>query len=77
MKTIDDIIKTYDLAIVSGEGEQGVVEPYKGTRTVRALKARITRKLCGGSRWARVEYRTGRADAFGNAEWAVLFLGGQ
>ena len=37
--------------IVSGEGEQGTVEPYTGKLTLRAMRARITRERRGG-RWA-------------------------
>jgi hypothetical protein len=40
------------IQIVSGEGEVGTVEPYTGRRTVRALKARLTRERCKGDRWA-------------------------
>jgi len=41
--------------IVSGEGEIGTVERFVGARTIRALKARLTRARCGGDRWARAE----------------------
>jgi hypothetical protein len=40
------------IQIVSGEGDLGTVEEYTGKRTVRALKARLTRERCKGDRWA-------------------------
>ena len=49
------------IQIVSGEGEQGTVEAYTGTVTVRAIKARLTRERCGGDRWARVDTDDGMA----------------
>jgi hypothetical protein len=41
-----------ELQIISGEGEVGTVEMYRGARTARAVKARLTRERCGGDRWA-------------------------
>lgn len=41
--------------IVSGEGEVGTVERFVGKRTIRAIKARLTREKCGGDRWASAE----------------------
>lgn len=49
------------LQVVSGEGETGSIEPYTGKRTVRAIKARLTRERCGGDRWARVDTNDGMA----------------
>ncbi len=49
------------LEIVSGEGENGMVEIYTGVKTVRAIKARLTRERCGGDRWARVDTNDGMA----------------
>ncbi len=49
------------LEIVSGEGENGMVEEYTGAKTVRAIKARLTRERCGGDRWARVDTDDGMA----------------
>lgn len=43
----------HPIHIVSGEGEEGTVEVYNGTRTARAIKMRLTRERCGGDRWAR------------------------
>lgn len=40
------------LEILSGEGEQGTRVLYAGKRTVRAIKARLTRERCHGDRWA-------------------------
>lgn len=44
----------YELVIVSGEDALGTEELYDGTRTVRAVKARLTRERAGGDRWAYV-----------------------
>ena len=49
------------LEIVSGEGENGTSEIYTGAKTVRAIKARLTRERCGGDRWARVDTDDGMA----------------
>lgn len=40
------------IEIVSGEGAQGKAEPFTGKRSLRALRARLTRERCGGDRWA-------------------------
>ena len=40
------------LEIASGEGDgPGTVETYTGKRTVRAIKARISRESCNGDRY--------------------------
>ena len=44
-----------NLKIVSGEGENGTTEDYKGAQTVRAIKARLTKERCGDDRWARID----------------------
>ena len=44
-----------EIRIVSGEGTVGNSEVYSGTRTIRALKSRLTRERCNGDRWARAE----------------------
>ena len=49
------------IQIVSGEGENGTAEDYTGAKTVRAIKARLTRERCGGDRWARVDTDDGMA----------------
>lgn len=41
------------IAIVSGEGTHGSAETYDGKRTLRAIRARLTREESGGDRWAR------------------------
>lgn len=49
--------KKGDIVIVSGEGEQGTAELYKGKNTGRAIKARLTKEKAHGDRWARaMEY---------------------
>ena len=45
-----------EIEIVSGEGTgSGTCETFTGRRTVRAIKARLTRERCGGDRWAFVK----------------------
>ena len=59
---IEAIIKSRKpLEIVSGEGETGTPEEYTGPKSVRAIKARLTRERCGGDRWARVDTDDGMA----------------
>lgn len=41
------------IRIVSGEGNEGVVENYFGKLTQRAIKSRLTKEKCNGDRWAR------------------------
>lgn len=55
MTTIQSLIAANRIVIVSGEGERGHIEAYQGARTMRAIKARLTRERCGGDRWARAE----------------------
>ena len=47
---------TQPIEIVSGEGEEGTVERYDGTGSLRALKSRLTRERCNGDRWAFARY---------------------
>ncbi len=54
--------------ISSGEGELGMYEEYTGKRTVRAIKARLTRERCGGDRWARVSVGPAGAESAGELE---------
>lgn len=42
------------IEILSGEGETGYCERYSGARTVRAVRARLTRERCAGERWAQL-----------------------
>lgn len=42
--------------VIAGEGEVGIVTPYDGKITVRALRARLTKEQCCGDRWAHLEY---------------------
>jgi hypothetical protein len=59
---IEAIIATgKPIEIVSGEGENGTREAYTGAKTVRAIKARLTRERCHGDRWARVDTDDGMA----------------
>ena len=51
--TIEQLIAG-TIRIVSGEGTgEGIVEPYTGKRTIRAIKMRLTKERCGGDRWAK------------------------
>lgn len=59
MVNITNLIATAPLRIVSGEGENGSIEAYAGTRTERAIKMRLTRERCDGQRWARAEAQHG------------------
>jgi hypothetical protein len=43
-----------EIVILSGEGTGGgFAEVYKGKRTSRAIKLRLTKERCGGDRWAK------------------------
>lgn len=54
--TAEEILaSSITIRIVSGEGTVGTAEAYTGKRSVRALKARLTRERCNGDRWARAE----------------------
>lgn len=45
----------WKIEIVSGEADgPGTIELYEGTRSPRAIRARLTRERCGGDRWAYV-----------------------
>lgn len=57
MLNIDNLIATAPLRLISGEGIEGTIEPYTGTRTQRAIDMRCKRERCNGDRWARVEAR--------------------
>jgi len=55
---IDLLNKTprHSVFIVSGEGEGNYTRSlFSGKRTQRAIKARLTRERCKGTRWARAE----------------------
>jgi hypothetical protein len=41
-----------DILIISGEGTTGTWERYKGKKTFRAIKRRLTKERCNGDRWA-------------------------
>lgn len=59
---IEAIIATgKKMQIVSGEGENGSAADYTGKKTVRAIKARLTRERSAGDRWARVDTHDGMA----------------
>lgn len=52
MTTITKLIETNEIRIVSGEGEVGTSEIYNGKRTIRAIKMRLAKERCIGTRWA-------------------------
>ena len=52
MKMKEIIKNAEEIKIVSGEGEQGTVEDYEGTRTERAICMRLAKEESGGDRWA-------------------------
>lgn len=74
MSTTQQLLDTTKaVRIVSGEGDCGTVEQYTGARTIRAIRARLTREQCGGQRFARAEY-VSWTDADGNHHFARLPL---
>ncbi|OPY01468.1 MAG: hypothetical protein A4E60_01705 [Syntrophorhabdus sp. PtaB.Bin047] len=42
-----------DIIIISGEGDNGTVEAYRGKDSPYAIKRRLTKERCEGDRWAR------------------------
>ena len=55
MLTDNLLSRAETIMIISGEGEVGTPEEYTGKRTVRALRARLTKERCHGDRWAYAE----------------------
>lgn len=51
--TIEKMIKTNEIRIISGEGEIGSSELYHGKRSIRAIKMRLTKERCHGDRCAK------------------------
>ena len=51
---MDEMLRMYPGRIIihSGEGTEGNYKIYRGARTARAIKARLTKERCGGDRWA-------------------------
>ena len=41
-----------EIILVSGEGETGICESYSGSRSIPAMKRRLTKERQGGDRWA-------------------------
>ena len=56
-KRVANAISTGRVLIMSGEGEVGRTVEYHGTRTTRAIRARVARERCGGDRWCYVYVR--------------------
>jgi hypothetical protein len=47
-----------DIAIISGEGTSGTAIFYKGKKSIKALKYRLTKERCHSDRWAKaIEFR--------------------
>ncbi|MBN2783785.1 MAG: hypothetical protein JXR25_03075 [Pontiellaceae bacterium] len=42
------------IVLLNGEGNYGNTEIYKGKKTIRALKLKVTKERSGGDRWCRV-----------------------
>jgi hypothetical protein len=73
--TAEEILATTaTIRIVSGEGAVGTAEAYTGKRTVRALKARLTKECCNGDRWARAEVLVSPETAESPAVYAEVSL---
>lgn len=49
------MMKEGTIFIISGEGERGTSEVYKGKGTTRALRMRIKKEECGGDRFCKVK----------------------
>ena len=44
-----------DIIIITGEGtEEGTIEKYRGTGSVRALRRRYNKEIFGGDRWCKI-----------------------
>lgn len=43
-----------DMLIYSGEGDSGTFERYFGVRSAKAVRSKLSRERCSGSRWASV-----------------------
>ena len=69
---MEQLLEKNDILIISGEGSgPGVEEQYEGARTVRAIKARLTKERAGGDRWAKAlvySHETDGAAVFVNVE---------
>ena len=69
---LNQMIKTNNITIISGEGTgEGIVEPYTGKRSLRAIKMRLTKERCNGDRWAKAmvfSFRNIEGDLFINIE---------
>jgi len=61
-----------DLEIVSGEGEKGTIELYKGKKTATAIMQRLARERCNGDRWAIVQASGGWNIAQASGGWAIV-----
>ena len=73
--TAEEILaSSITIRIVSGEGAVGTAEAYTGKRSVRALRARLTRERCNGDRWARAEYLAALETESNPAVYAELSL---
>jgi hypothetical protein len=49
------IEKASRIRVISGEGEKGTSEIYKGKRTAQAVKTYLTKERVSGARWAILE----------------------
>jgi hypothetical protein len=61
--------------IVAGEGEgPGRWVPFKGRRTMRAIRMRLKKERCHGDRWAMALLRFNYKPSTGKAEWAGYWV---
>jgi len=47
-------ITNQKIIIVSGEGQIGSIEIFKGKKTKKAINRKLNQERCGGDRWAKV-----------------------
>jgi len=77
---INDRVQTlidagHPIRVTSGEGEVGHVDPYTGTRTVRAIKRQLSRERAGGDRWARASVYSHQSAVDGGDVWIDVETG--
>lgn len=58
-KITNELLESFRIRIISGEGDYGKAETYEGKYTLRALQLRLAKERCHGDRWARAEICTG------------------
>lgn len=62
-----------DMLIMSGEGTgEGTIERYEGARTIKAIRARLSRERAGGDRWAEAWIDMLIDDSYGDTVYGKL-----